>query len=283
MKTIQQVIVLSFLWTLASTGLAQTASDLDRDLKRMSVKGMEDLGKVKLLAERGNISAQLKIADACMVNRLYASALKWYSAAEQQGALEARYQKGHLLLFGSTGSTPDQNVIAKPTEGLHYIYRCATNRHAAACFDMALALKDGVGCSADTINAYAWFSLCKEGGNTSCLNIMNTLALQLSTENIRDALARARKIKAGDWPPMPSLPSTRISIKLKLSGVVNSAGGKLAIINKSTLSEGETSQFMSEQKELVNVTCQKINADSVEVLVAGETQPRTLTNATSGP
>src|ERR1035437_2816598 len=182
MKTIRRVIVLLCLWTLAARGRAQTSSSLERDLGRISVVGMDDLGKVKLLAERGNVSAQLKMANACMSSRLYASALQWFSAAAEQGALEARYQKGHLLLFGCRGDSPSQSVTASPTEGLQFIFMAATNHHPAASFDMGLALRDGTGCPADLIWAYAWFSVCAEAGNASSLTVMNGLALRLSPD-----------------------------------------------------------------------------------------------------
>lgn len=284
MKTNQRLILMFLLWTLAVPGLAQT-SKLDRDFNRVSVAGMNDFGQVKLLAERGNINAQLKVASACMGSHLYANALKWYSAAADQGLLEARYQKGHLLLFGCQGDTPDQCVSAKPAEGLQLIYMAATNCHPAARFDLGRALKDGCGCPSDRITAYAWFAVCAEAGDAASHESMNALALQLSPENIRQALACVREIKAGHWPPLPAsaamvaLPGGQVDIKLKLSGVICSPGGNLAIINKRTLGEGESSQFMTDRKDLVAVTCQRILPDAVEVLVAGEAQSRTLANA----
>ena len=268
-----------FLWTLALSGLAQTASKLDRNLNRISVATMDDLGKVKLLDERGKINAQLKIATASMGSRLYANALKWYSAAADQGALEAQYQKGHLLLFGCQGDTPEQSVTANPPESLRFICMAATNHHQAACSDMGRALKDGIGCAADRVAAYALFSLCAEAGDPTSLTAMNGLALQLSPENIRQALAQAREIKTGRWPTLSPLPTSHVSIKLKLSGVVYSPRGNLAIINKHTLGEGETSQFLTDEKQLVAVTCQRVQPDGVEVLVAGESLPRLLLNA----
>src|ERR1017187_8511343 len=80
-----QIKVLLFLWMLTASGVAQSVSNDDRKLRGLSVAGMNDMGKIKLLAERGNFNAQLKLAGACMGSHLFADALHWYSAAADQG------------------------------------------------------------------------------------------------------------------------------------------------------------------------------------------------------
>jgi len=281
MTFIRRVAFFLFLLLPAWSGPAQTSANLNRNLNRMSVEGMDDMAKVKLLADRGNVNAQLKVANACMENRLYADALKWYSLAADQGMQEARYQKGHILLFGCQGTGLDQKVAPNPAEGLKFTFLAATNRHSGACLDMGRALKDGIGCRPDPVIAYAWYSLCADAGDTPSHAAMNELALRISTEDIRLALARARDMKAGHWPDLTTTPvayhaPVQVAIKLKLSGVVVSPRGNLAVINNHTLGEGESVQLATEQKELVAVTCQHIERDSVEVLVDGEAQPRTL-------
>ena len=285
MKIVSQVLVVIFLWMLATTAPGQSASSRHsrNNLNRMSVDAVEDMGKVKLLAERGNVNAQLKIASYCMNNRLFVEALKWYSAAADQGSLEARYQKGHLLLYGSDLSAPEQRVAASPIEGLKLIYQTATNHYVGAYYDMGQVLKEGIGCAPDAVAAYAWFSLYTDVNTSANRRLMNDLAVQLSTEDIRKAMATAREMKTNHWLDLPPPPAAKpaatqtVSIKLRLSGLICSPHGNLAIINNHTLGKGETGQFMTEQKELVAITCQRIHTDSVEVLVEGETQPRLLT------
>jgi hypothetical protein len=267
----------------ATMGSAEPTNRLDLGLNRISVNGVKDTAKLKLLAERGYVTAQLKIASECMNNHYYADAVKWYSAAAEQGIEEACYHKGHILLFGCKGTKPEQDVAPKPSEGLPFTYMAATNRNYAACFDMGRATKDGIGCPIDLITAYAWFSVCADAGDTLSHTEMNGLALRLSTADISRALALAHEFKARHWPEMalPSAtqqPGAQVAIKLKLSGVVYSPRGNLAVINNRTMGEGETSQFATDSKELISVTCQHIQTDGVEMLVAGEAKPRTLTN-----
>jgi TPR repeat protein len=253
----------------------------------MSVDGINDLGKVKMLAEHGNMGAQLKLANACAASDLHADALKWYAAAADQGSVDGLFQKGRMLLFGRQGSSVDQSVIAKPVEGLRYTYSAATNRHSGAWFDLAVALREGRGCNADPVNAYAWFMLSADGGNSTGLEQMNQLALRLTTDQIRLARSNVREMKGNHWPELPPQPRRppksgggEVAIKLKLSGVVCSPQGNLAIINNRTLGEGESSQFLVGKKDTVVVTCKRIEPDGVQVQVEGEDSERTLLTAT---
>ena len=281
MKAIAWSIIPAVLLTLAPISSAESSDHLNQGLNRISVDGVEDTAKLKLLAERGYVTSQQKLAEVCMRNHMYADALKWISAVAAQGSLDACYQKGHMLLFGCKGGSAEQEVVANPAEGLRYVYMAATNRNLNACLDMAQAFRDGLGISANPVAAYAWYSLCEQAGNRACQREMNDLALRLSTDDIRQALAQARILAAGHWPDLPALaqachPSVQVALKLKLSGVISSPGENLAVINKHTLGEHETSQFATESKELVAVTCLQVQQDFAKVQVEGESQPRTL-------
>lgn len=256
-------------------------------LNRVSVDNNEDMSKLKLLAERGYLDAQLKVAKACMASQLFADALKWYSAAADQGDTDARYQKGHLLLCGCQGGLPQQNVDADPVAGLRFTCLAATNHHYGACLDLARALRDGTGCPANPVESFAWFSLCADAGNESCRESMNQMALRFTTDQIREALDRARALKAGRWPDFTALlsapapvaqPMAPVDLELKLSGV-DCSREKLAFINHHTLAEGDSCQMLTEEKTLVTVTCVQICKNYVEVQVGGESQSRTLVMA----
>jgi hypothetical protein len=284
MKAIAWSMIPAVLLTLAPISSAESSDHLNRGLNRISVDGVEDTAKLKLLAERGFVTSQQKLAEECMRNHLYADALKWISAVAAHGSLDACFQKGHMLLYGCQGATHDQDVIANPAEGLRFVYMVATNRNLDACLDIAQAFRDGRGITANPVAAYAWFSLCAQAGNHACHKEMNDLALRLSTDDIRKALAQSRMIEAGHWPDLKAMallvptgqPTVRVPLNLKFSGVISSSGENLAVINKHTLGENEASQFATESKELVTVTCLQIQSDSVKVQVEGEAQPRIL-------
>jgi TPR repeat protein len=262
---------------------ADSASRFDASLYKISVQGKNNMSELKLLAERGYADAQVKVAKACMDDHLYADALKWYSLAAKQGVLEANFQQGHMLLFGCREAAAAQVVQADPARGLSYTFIAATNGHLGASYDMATALKDGLGCSADMVAAYAWFSLCADHGSEPSHSAMNWLALRLSAVEIRQALALARETKAGRWPGIAmgsaAHHGSAVDINLKLSGVVCSPHGNLAVINKRTLAEGETIKLKSDKNELVDVTCVSVQPSFVSVKVETEADLRILTSA----
>ena len=280
----------TFLW-LAGLGLftalaiarADSPSRFDASLYKISVQGKDNMSELKLLAERGYADAQVKVAKACMDDHLYADALKWYSLAAKQGVLEANYQHGHMLLFGCREAAVAQLVQPDPARGLSYTFIAATNGHLGAAYDMAMALKDGLGCGGDMVASYAWFSLCADHGSEASRSAMNWLALRLSATEIRQALALARETKAGRWPGMAMGSAAHhgaaVDINLKLSGVVCSPRGNLAVINKRTLAEGETIQLKTGKNEMVDVTCVSVQPSFVSVKVESEADLRILTSA----
>ncbi|HEX9045628.1 MAG TPA: tetratricopeptide repeat protein [Verrucomicrobiae bacterium] len=274
-------LLILLLLPISSLQAEETPNRTATSFYGMSLKTDKDFSKLKLLAEQGVLDAQMKLAKACMDNMRYADALKWYSAASEQGVTEALYRKGHMLLFGCEGAG-NQSVAAQPEVGFKAAFMAATNGYMPACLDVAVAYRDGRGCPADPVVAYAWFSYCTDHGNTDSHTSLNRLALRLSGEQIRAGLALARETKQGHWPT-PDLAEEaathvkpKVDINLKLSGVVCSPHGNFVVINKRTLAQGETVQLKSEKNEPVDVTCVSVSPDSVQVRVAGEEEVRTL-------
>jgi TPR repeat protein len=172
-------IVLSLLITIV-TAWAQVSPHL----RNTFVEGFGDLGAIKLQAEQGDVAAQIKLADAYLSHSKSADALTWYSAAAKNNSLEGKYQTGRLLLFGRFGSPVEQQVASKPAEGLKLTYEAAVLGHRGARRDMAAALKDGVGCAKNLVEAYAWLTLDAEVGSIVSRVEVNNLSLKLSSGEI---------------------------------------------------------------------------------------------------
>jgi hypothetical protein len=279
MRTALWVLGVLFLFPLLRAK-SEPANDITVGLYQMSLKNGNNMSELKLLAEHGLADAQMKVAQACMDNQLFADALKWYSKAADQGVVEARYQKGHMLLFGCHSQAAAQNVEPQQVTGYNFTFSAATNGHYGACYDLAIAHRDGVGCPVDYVVAYAWFSFCADHGNDVSRAALNWLALRISGDEIRQALALARETKQGHWPSSSKTEVSRhtppVDIRLKLSGIICSPRGNMVVINKHSIAEGETIRFKSDKNELVNVTCVSVQPDVVRVRVADEDELRTL-------
>src|SRR3954466_683164 len=120
---------------------AQTHRVSRRIVPDSTVNG--DVARLKELAEEGHLKSQMALAAQLVQNQYHAQALIWYRRAAQAGELEAKYRVGDMLLFGRTSIVPNEQVAAKPREGVRWTYEAATNDHPLACRNMSVALQQG--------------------------------------------------------------------------------------------------------------------------------------------
>jgi TPR repeat protein len=238
----------------------------------------EDVGELKVGAERGDAPAQIKLANAYLNNSRPNDARRWYEAAAQQNSAEGQFQLGNLLLTGRTSAMPDQSLLADPTGALRWIYSAATNGHKGAWRSLAVCLQTGSNCATNLPEAYAWLTLLADAGDTAGRNEMNRLALDLSSPDIQAGKSVFAAMKAGQWPAPPAAENSRIGPWLRLQGVAISPKAKLVIIGNRTLAEGEQT-YLSVDGKFIRVTCLNIDSNSVQVQVEGEAKPRLLRNS----
>ena len=269
-------INLTTLLALAVILIATVAPAQD-PLRGTLTMGMGDVAVIKQKAEAGDAAAQVSLGDA-LASRFHPSeALDWYRKAAAQSNVEGEYHVGDMLLFGAQGIPGNFSVRPDQTQGIRWTFMAATNFHAYACWNMARALRQGLGASTNLVAAYAWFSLF---ANTTPGSIvgrvqMNDLALQLDTRSIQQAQSLAAQFKAGNWQaPVPrAIPEG--DTRLKLGGITFGGKTPLAVINGKTLSEGE-SATLSAKPGTLTIKCLKIEKESVLIAVDGEDTPRLL-------
>lgn len=237
--------------------------------------GSEDVGDLKVQAERGVPQAQIKLAEAYLANGRPADARRWYAAAAGQNSAEGQFQLGNLLLTGRSSALPNQSLTADPAAALNWIYMAATNGHKSAWRSLAHCLQSGNNCATNLSEAYAWLTLLADAGDNTVRTEMNRLALDLSSEDIQAGKAVFAAMKTGRWPLPPAAENSRLANWLHLQGVSISTREKLAIIGNRTLAEGEQA-YVSAGGQWVRLTCLSIGSNSVQVQIEGEARPRTL-------
>ena len=239
--------------------------------------GLGDVAVIKQKAEAGDAAAQVALADALASSFHASEALEWYRKAAAQGNVEGEYHVGDMLLFGAHGIPNNLSVRPNQTEGIRWTFMAATNFHAYACWNMAKALRQGLGASTNLVAAYAWLSLFANTPPGSILGRvkMNELALQLDTGAIQQAQNLAAQFKAGNWqaPVIRAIPEGDTG--LKLGGITFGGKTPLAVIAGKTLSEGE-SATISVKPGTLTIKCLKIEKDSVLITVEGEDTSRLL-------
>ena len=235
----------------------------------------EDVGELKVGAERGDAPAQIKLANAYLNNSRPKDARRWYEAAARQNSAEGQFQLGNLLVGGRSSTLPEQSLIADPTAALGWIYSAATNGHKGAWRSLARCLQTGSNCATNLPEAYAWLNLLADGGDAASRNEMNRLALDLSSQDIQIGKAIFGAMKAGLWPAPPLAENSRLGPWLRMQGVAISPKEKLVIIGNRTLAEGEQT-YLSVDGQFIRLTCLSIDSNSVQVQVEGEAKPRLL-------
>ena len=256
--------------SIAIIALAQNPN-----LRSTIVQGFGDLGTIKVQAEKGDVVAQVKLADAYLSHNQSEDALNWYEAAAKQKSIEGEYEAGNLLLFGRFGIPKTQSISAKPTEGLKWTYLAATNGNQGAWRNMAKALQTGTGCPTNLVESYSWLSLLADTGDIVGRVEMNDLALKLSSEDILRGKSLAQEMKLGHWPQLNLTQLTTPLVPLVLQGISGLGNNRLAIINNITFAENDTSA-LKVSGQIVKITCLKISDDGVLIKVEGEDAPRLL-------
>jgi hypothetical protein len=239
--------------------------------------GFGDLAQIKQKAEAGDTAAQVALGDSLASSFHATEALRWYQEAATHGSVEGKYHVGGMLLFGAPGIPRDLAVHPNQAEGLRWTFMAATNYHAYACWNMAKALRQGLGTSTNLVAAYAWLKLFSETLPGSIVGRveMNELALKLDTTSLRQAQNLAARFKDGDWqaPIVRSIPEG--DARLKLNGITFGGRTPMVVINGKTLSEGESAKIRIESRNL-SIKCIRIEKDSVAVAIEGEDAPRLL-------
>jgi hypothetical protein len=239
--------------------------------------GFGDVAAIKQKAEAGDAAAQVALGSA-LASRFHASeALDWYRKAAVQGNVEGKYHVGEMLLFGAPGIPKALAVQPNHTEGIRWTFLAATNFHPQACWNMAKALRQGLGTSINLVEAYAWLKLFADTLPGSIVGRveMNELALKLDTDALQQAQNLAAQFKAGNWHPPVTRAIPEGDPRLKLSGITFGIRTPLAVVNGKTLAEGE-SATVSVKPGTLTIKCLKIQKDSVLITVEGEDQPRLL-------
>ena len=255
--------------------LVSTAAPAPSGWRRLLPTVSGDLAITKERAERGEVKAQVELADSLAANQLVAQAVVWYRKAAEQGNVDAKYRLGEILING-VNSPPDadQRVAPKPAEGVRWTFEAATNFHSGACRNMSYVLENGVGLGTNLVESYAWLEVFARSNSANAHGDMDRLALRMDLKEIRESHALAEEFLKRQWLRHVSRKYSEADLALKLNGVTIGPVS-LAIINGQTLEEGD-SVAMAAKDGTARINCVKITRDSVLIAVEGEGEPRVL-------
>jgi uncharacterized protein len=144
------------------------------------------------LADQGDDVAQFDLGvlynKGWGVRQDYVQAAKWYRLAAGQGNADAQYNLGILYDDGH-----------RYGEAVNWYRKAADQGLADAQYNLGILYAKGRGVPQDYVQAYMWFNLLAEQGDTNATKNRDLVAPRMTPEQIAEAQKLAR-----EWKPKPS-------------------------------------------------------------------------------
>jgi TPR repeat protein len=152
----------------------------------------ERFKKIKIQAEKGNVSAQFKLGIIYFKGREtpqdYKEALKWFQSAAELGLPEAQHNTGVMYYEG-------KGVSQNYAEALKWFSKAARQNNPKSQYNLGVIYASGIGTSQDHIKAYAWMSLAYSNGYEKAKDNILILNQSMTAAEMQKAEVEAAKIR----------------------------------------------------------------------------------------
>jgi len=185
-----------------------------------------------------------------------------------------------LLKAGGNGGGRDR--VLKLSEGIRYLFFAATNHSATACYELSLALQNGVGVQKNPATAYVWMKMAVRF-DAGFKPDLDRLVLQLDPDEVRQAQAQADAYYSGRWPADFVKTVDEQDPRFRLQGINLGGPRPLVVVNSATFAAGDAQEVRaanaakSKADDKLVVTCLEIGDDYVLLAVGGEPGLKLLT------
>ncbi len=214
-------------------------------------------------AEQGDAEAQFNlgsmysIGDGVALD--YAEAAKWYRMAAEQGDPVAQWNLGSMYDIGG-------GVALDYAEAAKWYRMAAEQGDPVAQISLGLLYYGGDGVAQDYTDAAKWYRMAAEQGDP-------VAQLSLGEMYGNGQGVAQNDIEAYKWFDV-AIAQAKPADFLRLGGV-SLIGKRFADINGVTLGPGESFSVKSPIGR-VKIRCLQVSADGAQVMVEGESAPRTL-------
>ena len=148
------------------------------------------------LAEQGYAGARYNLgliyANGYGVPQDYAEAVRWYRLAAEQGHARAQNDLGSMYVNG-------EGVLQDYAEAEYWSRLAAEQGHAQAQLNLGVMYDFGQGVPQDYVSAHMWYNIASANGEEIAAERRNSLAEQMTPDQIADAQARARACMASGY------------------------------------------------------------------------------------
>lgn len=155
--------------------------------------GGREVSEILKRAEAGNPDAQNQLgvfySEGRGVPQNYHEAKDWFKKAADQGHADAQVNLGTLYSLGQGATFSDQMA-------LFWFQKAAEQRNALAFAKLGMMYERGRGVPQSLVDAHMWYNLSAAYGETRAAESRNSIAAQMTPEQIAEAETRAKK-----WAP----------------------------------------------------------------------------------
>ena len=149
------------------------------------------------LAEQGNAGAQNNLGsmyeNGWGVPQDYKEAEKWQRRVAEQGFVDAQYNLAHMYYEGL-------GVAQDYKEAVRWYRKAAAQGDAKAQHNLGVIYgKGGKGVLEDNVLAHMWYNISSANGVERGAKKRDTVAKQMTAEQIAEAQAMARRCMASDY------------------------------------------------------------------------------------
>ena len=234
--------------------------------------------QLKIAADAGDPAAQDKLAARVD----YKSSEIWYRKAAVQGYVHAQGKLGNILFMRhelAYGLKPAEKA-ALADESLKWATLAANQGDQLGQSDLARMYFDGKLVKTDFIEAYKWGELASHGASFDPTTIWgktirDNAVLKMNADQITEAKQRV-DVFVPHQPQKSDLPEPAWVQKIKLNGISNAPGHRLAIINGKTFASGDSGMVKISGKT-ISIRCVEITDHTATIAIEGIEGHKNLT------
>ncbi len=145
-----------------------------------------------LLFASAACTGDLEDADAAFAKKDYATAVKLYRLAAEQGDASAQLNLGNMYTDG-------QFLIQDYAEAVKLYKLAATQDHALAQATLGAMYSSGRGVVQDYTRAHMWASLAAAGGDANAVKNRDIVAAEMTPQQIAEAQKLARECQSRNF------------------------------------------------------------------------------------
>jgi len=242
-----------------------------------SQTGGDELDRIKVQAEAGDMQSQFKLAEQMNNASNQVEALIWYRKAALQNMISAQERMGAIFIARYRQIPATNEVVKEATgrEAYNWLIQAAAHNSHEAQLELATMYNEGDVVHRDYIEAYKWAELVMQHPirlevRQRAKAIQDNCLKNMSKEQLQDAIQRIVTIGLTWTNNVQEEPSD-----IRVSNISGTDQKRFAIINNHTFTAGDCQQIKIYGSN-IKVRCLEVRKRSVVIQIDGASYQREI-------